>query len=229
MNRPNPFIPQGSLLEDATKCRRKVRFLVFAALAVLTTLLFGLLIEGCRHPAQKIEGSVLGSAKAAPSSITTAPSTSTAPPTTNRPLVAAPTTSPASRLHTAQPLKHVATSVISPSIVRGSSYRVAAAIGLSTSARIDPPRLKAEQTLQVPGATTTPPTIRKSPSVVLSTNTFYVVKSGDLLSQIARMHGTTTKALREANWLQTNRILVGQKLRLPHGDAASAPQEVSYE
>lgn len=47
----------------------------------------------------------------------------------------------------------------------------------------------------------------------------YVVKAGDTLSQIARACGTTVKALKAANNLGTERLVIGQKLRL----SASTP------
>jgi LysM repeat protein len=43
----------------------------------------------------------------------------------------------------------------------------------------------------------------------------YEVKRGDTLTRIAKTHGTTVKALREANGMKTDRILVGQKLKVP--------------
>jgi LysM repeat protein len=50
----------------------------------------------------------------------------------------------------------------------------------------------------------------------------YVVQPGDVLSRIAVRHGTTVKALREANKLTSDRILVGQKLTIPGGSAVPA-------
>lgn len=47
------------------------------------------------------------------------------------------------------------------------------------------------------------------------TESFYVVKSGDTLTRIARTHGTTVKALKAANHLDNDRIVVGAKLKLP--------------
>jgi LysM repeat protein len=44
---------------------------------------------------------------------------------------------------------------------------------------------------------------------------FYFVKSGDTLSRIARTHNTTIKALKSANELATDRIVVGEKLKIP--------------
>jgi LysM repeat protein len=45
--------------------------------------------------------------------------------------------------------------------------------------------------------------------------TVYVVKSGDTLTRIAKVHGTTIKALKSANNLNNDRIVVGSKLKIP--------------
>jgi len=44
---------------------------------------------------------------------------------------------------------------------------------------------------------------------------FYFVKSGDTLSHIAKSHNVTIKALKSANELGTDRIVVGEKLKIP--------------
>jgi nucleoid-associated protein YgaU len=44
---------------------------------------------------------------------------------------------------------------------------------------------------------------------------FYVAKSGDTLTRIAKLHGTTVNALRQANELRSDRLALGQKIRLP--------------
>jgi LysM repeat protein len=46
-------------------------------------------------------------------------------------------------------------------------------------------------------------------------NGVHVVRKGDTLSKIASQHGTTVKALMQANSLRTDVIKVGQKLQLP--------------
>lgn len=43
----------------------------------------------------------------------------------------------------------------------------------------------------------------------------YQVKSGDTLEKIANAHATTVKALKELNNLATDRIRIGQKLKIP--------------
>ena len=47
------------------------------------------------------------------------------------------------------------------------------------------------------------------------TETLYMVKSGDTLTRIARAHGTTVKALKSANSLDGDRLVVGEKLKIP--------------
>jgi LysM repeat protein len=49
----------------------------------------------------------------------------------------------------------------------------------------------------------------------------YVVKSGDTLSRIAKAHGTTVKALKTANHLSSDRIFVGEKLKLSQAKSAT--------
>jgi LysM repeat protein len=43
----------------------------------------------------------------------------------------------------------------------------------------------------------------------------YVIKSGDTLTRIAKTHGTTVKALKAANNLGNDRIVVGARLKIP--------------
>lgn len=50
---------------------------------------------------------------------------------------------------------------------------------------------------------------------VASTAEGYRVKSGDSLEKIAKAHHTTIKAIKEANGLSSDRIIVGQILQIP--------------
>ncbi|HZF01204.1 MAG TPA: LysM peptidoglycan-binding domain-containing protein [Methylomirabilota bacterium] len=52
------------------------------------------------------------------------------------------------------------------------------------------------------------PAFSQSPAV-------YVVKSGDTLTRIAKAHGISVKALRSANDLANDQIVVGAKLKIP--------------
>jgi len=53
-------------------------------------------------------------------------------------------------------------------------------------------------------------------------NGIYVVKAGDTLGRIAKAHGTTVKALKTANHLASDRIFVGEKLKLSLSKTATS-------
>ena len=74
---------------------------------------------------------------------------------------------------------------------------------------VDPTKLQLGQKINVP-APAASATARPRP-----TGSTHVVKSGDTLGRIARKHKTTVDRLRAVNGLTSDRILVGQVLRLP--------------
>ncbi len=95
---------------------------------------------------------------------------------------------------------------------------------------ISPNRLRIGQTIQLPGQVdvakarhvpttapkvTAPKSTAPKSAAVSGPMTSYVVKSGDSLSVIAYKHGIKTAALREANGLKSDRLSVGQKLKVP--------------
>ena len=49
MNNPNPFVPQGSLLEQQSKRHSRLKFAVFCVLAVGVVGLTAMLIQGCKR------------------------------------------------------------------------------------------------------------------------------------------------------------------------------------
>jgi LysM repeat protein len=53
----------------------------------------------------------------------------------------------------------------------------------------------------------------------------YTVKGGDTLAKIAKKHGTTVKAIRSANNLSSDKINVGQKLKISGKGAAAESTE----
>jgi LysM repeat protein len=100
----------------------------------------------------------------------------------------------------------------------------------------------AENTVQTPSETVKPlpvpqaapqtqtisqaPAVQSRPAASVKTATpvhfaeatgepFYFVKSGDTLSHIAKTHNISVKALKSANALATDRIVVGEKLKIP--------------
>lgn len=95
------------------------------------------------------------------------------------------------------------------------SHGIALDALLQANPGIEPLRLKVGKTLQIPaapagGAASTPgaePDSDKTP--------IHVVKRGENLTKIAKTYGMTIKELRAANNLKTDRILVGQRLKVP--------------
>jgi LysM repeat protein len=78
-------------------------------------------------------------------------------------------------------------------------------------------RLQVGQKLKIPAPTaaTTPGTSMMANAASSMDSSIYVVKSGDNLIKIAGKYNTTPQALRSLNALKTDRIKVGDKLKLP--------------
>lgn len=119
-------------------------------------------------------------------------------------------------------------------IARGDSfYTIAKAHGVAISAMIkanpnvDPKKLKVGQTVTIPA----PASIVEATGTARETapsdaqTSSYAVKPGDTLTRIAKAHATTVKAIRAANNLRTDRLQVGQKLKIPAGKPAATPTE----
>jgi LysM repeat protein len=60
-----------------------------------------------------------------------------------------------------------------------------------------------------------PPPPQSPPLVAQTSPGVYVVKPGDTLTRIARLHKITVNELKAANALESDRILPGAKLKLP--------------
>lgn len=97
-----------------------------------------------------------------------------------------------------------------------------------TSARLTAPQTPKAVLLQPIRQTITQTSLPKQPCPVALEQTatpvdpphptggaVYLVKSGDTLSRIAKTHHTTIRALKSANRLTSDRIVVGEKLQLP--------------
>lgn len=123
-----------------------------------------------------------------------------------------------------------------------SFYKIAKANGVSLSALVkanpgvDSRKLKVGQTLQIPapvaksevgGTVSATPGVGAETAVKPAAAKTYTVKAGDTLTKVARVNGLKVKALRDANKLKTDRLIVGQKLKIPTHKAttAAAPAE----
>lgn len=64
-------------------------------------------------------------------------------------------------------------------------------------------------------ATTLPVAVSTFAAQSTAADTIYYVQSGDTLVRIAKTHRTTVKAIKSANDLSTDHIVVGAKLKIP--------------
>jgi len=224
MNNPNPLIPQGSLIERKARNRPHLRIAI-AIVAVHLVFLGGLLIQGCGKEEQTAKNTQPTNESAFPpltdssnlygTSVVAQPSHELAH--TSAPVVTSlPTHSPAP-LPALDPVVPAATRDYV--VLKGDNFTtIGKKFGVSYTAiakanpGIDSTRLQVGQKLVIP-----PPS---APSVATATVTggsenTYLVKTGDTLLKIAQANGTTVKDIKSLNGLTTDRIKVGDKLKLP--------------
>jgi len=220
MNNPNPFVPQGSLLEQQSKRRSRMKLGVLCVLVVGVAGLTAMLIQGCKReqvadvnqnpPPADTNAMVVDTNQ--PSMVASNPPVPAPPPYTPPQVVETPGT------------EYV--------VVHGDTLgRIAKKFGVTLKALeaanpgVDPKKLKAGQKLTIPAGGTAPGPAGGSASADTGMGGVetYVVKSGDNLTKIAKAHGTTPKAIKAENNLTTDRINVGQKLKMPAKAEAAAP------
>jgi len=228
MNNPNPFVPKGSLLEQQSFRRSRMKLGVSCVLALSVTGLVVMLIQGCKREQP---------ADTQNSGIDTNPPvmTDTNPPAMDTNAIAVPPPMP-----TNTPTLVVPPPIAEPVATPGSEYVVAKGDMLATIAKahhvtlkelvaanpgVDAKHLKIGQKLVIPASTSSAVAAPTGVTVTADAGgDTYTVKSGDTLTTIAKKHGTTVKALQAANSLTTTKIKVGQKLKLPaKAETAPAP------
>jgi LysM repeat protein len=227
MNNPNPFLPQGSVLEQ-NKRRSRMKLAVFCVLAFSVCGLTAMLIQGCKNeknetPPQPVvdTNNYATDTNLSPTMVTTS-----APPATY-----VSTSAP--------PAAYVPPVVPEPAgseyvIVKGDTLaKIAKNNHVSLKAleaanpNVQPTKLKPGQKLTLPaGGAAAPATTGgaagfDTTGVSSAGDTAYVVKSGDTLTKIAKAHGTTVKLIESENNLSTTKIKVGQKLKIPTKAGAS--------
>jgi LysM repeat protein len=220
MNNANPFIPQGSLLEQKNKKRARVKRTILAIFAFNILLVSPLLlIQACGHGDKAdntATNSVAPDTSMATTNVETAmPATSTNPVVSTPPPATPLPTAPATPAPAANPSEYV--------IVKGDNFAsIGKKFGVSVKAleaanpTVVPTRMKVGDKIQIPAATAGAAGGATTMSMATDTGEkIYVVKSGDNLTKIASAHGTTVKTLRALNNLSTDAIKVGDKLKLP--------------
>jgi LysM repeat protein len=226
MKNTNPFVPQGSILEQQSKRRSRLKLAVFCVLTVSVTGLAVMLIQGCKRE-QPVETPDM-----------TTPTIDTNPPTmtdTNAQVIA----------DTNAPIPMQQPVVVPPVEPAGAEYVVVKGDTLDKIAKnnhvtvkaieaanpgVVPTKLKIGQKLVIPaGGGAAALTAAMDSTSVSAGGDVYVVKSGDTLTKIAQAHGSTVKAIQSANNLATTKINVGQKLKIPAKAAAAAPAVAAPE
>ncbi len=235
MTNPNPFVPKGSLLENQSQRRSRLKLAVFCVLVVSITGLTAMLIQGCKRTAPDTETDQNPPAldtNALPVADTNFPPANEVsnPPVEMPPTITNPPVMPVVPEPAPPTVAAPAPGGSEYTIVKGDTLsRVAKSNGVTLKALLAanpgvvPTRLKVGQKLVLPAGGEAAGTAASVSATGDSSGATYTVKSGDTLSKIARKHHTTVKAIQAENNLITTRIRVGQKLKIPsRGEAAPA-------
>jgi LysM repeat protein len=227
MNNSNPFVPQGSLLDQQNKRRSRMKLGVFCVLAVSVTGLLAMLIQGCkREPAETTDNTLM-----ADTTNTTAMDNSTNVPsysTSNSMSALPPMATSAPPVAVAPPVVETATTeyvVVKNDTLAKIAKKNNVSLKALKAANPDvvPTKLKVGQKLSLPAPSAVAPTAAATTMADAGVSgETYTVKSGDNLSKIAKAYGTTFKAIESLNNLTTTKIKVGQKLKIPAKAEAAA-------
>jgi len=235
MNNPNPFVPKGSLLEQQSQRRSRLKLAVFCVLAVCVTGLVAMLIQGCKREKPDTDAELnpppldLASNSMVADYTNTFPTEVSNPPVEIPPLVSNPPPELPPIVPAASSVAPVASSEYT--VVKGDYLaKIAKNNGVSVKAleaanpTVIPTRLKIGEKLVIPVGSKPAPGVA-APAMAAG-ETSYTVKSGDTLTSIARKYHTTYKAIEAANNLITTKIRVGQKLKIPSKVESAPPVSV---
>lgn len=234
MNNPSPFQPESPVAEPKNQSRIRVRTavtLVFAAnfIALMALLIIGF---GCRKPSEPDAPPAETNTMTMPAFDTNLVSAvSTNAPGTTATAYIPPVPEPAVPVVTSSAQEYV--------IIKGDYLeKIAKDHGLTTKALqdanpgVDSKKLKIGQKIQIPAAPVAPvagsSVNAPTADVAAPGEQIHKVKSGDTLTTIAKHYGVSVKALRSANSLTTDKIKVGDKLKIPAKAAAPAPEAPAY-
>ncbi len=225
MNTPSPLIPQGSLLEQQkNRTRSRVKVAFFCVVGAHLLGLMVLLIQGCKREA----------APPPPEPALPTLTDTNLPPVVESNLPPPPTNVPAPPTVELPPPPPPSAPAVQEYVVQkgdtfdsiGRKYGISWKAIQEANPNVNPTRLQIGQKIVIPApssAAAPRAAGAETPATTAGGERIYIVKSGDTLTKIAKMHGTTVKALRAANKLRTDRIRVGDKLIIPGGTAPAAP------
>jgi LysM repeat protein len=225
MNNSNPFVPQGSLLDQQNKRRSRMKLGVFCVIAVSVTGLLAMLIQGCKReqPAETADNTLMADTN------TMATDTNTPSYTTSNSLSALPPmATSAPPVNVTPPVVETATTEYV--IVKGDTLgKIAKKNNVSLKALeaanpgVVSTKLKVGQKISLPApSTTAPASVSATMADAGVGGETYTVKSGDTLTKIAKQYGVNFKAIESLNNLTTTKIKVGQKLKIPAKAEAAA-------
>jgi LysM repeat protein len=222
---PSPLIPQGSLVEQKNKGRARFKLAVFLVLSIHGIGLLALLMQSCaKAPEPSTDQTEQQSTNPPPPFVE---QTNLTPAQTNfAPVPPVPTPPPGMEPAPGRPTEYkVAAGDVPVAIAKKFNISVQAL--LDANPGLEPTKLKIGQPLHIPAPTAALPTAARggvTPPAVEAAGGVqtYTVKSGDNLTRIATQFGVTVRALRTANSLSTDRLTVGQKLKIPGKAPAAA-------
>jgi LysM repeat protein len=233
MNSHPLFSPESPASDAKQAGRSRVKIAVFSVLAVHVAALMALLMtQGCKREVPQENTDLPPEVPMMDTNTLPPVDTNTLPPdvTSNVALppevpLPPPNTSmmpPPTTGVTPVPMPPPTTAGGSEYVIKAgdSFYTIAKQNGTSLKAiqnanpGVDPRRLKIGQKINLP-APSAAPTTPAMPTATTGDANIYTVVSGDSLSRIASRHGTTISELKSLNNLSTDRIKVGQKLKLP--------------
>ena len=232
MNNLNPFVPQGSVLEQ-NKRRSRMKLAVFCVLTVSVCGLTAMLIQGCKRGVTETPPPDMGSSMT----------------TTSLPPAEVSTSAPPAEVSTGAPPAVVVPPVVAPIApvvpeAAGSEYTIVKGDTLAKIAKnnhvtlkalqaanpnVQPTKLKVGQKLTIPAGGAVAPVSAVAPAGTDAISASggggtYTIKSGDTLTKIAKAHGVSLKALEAANAnVDPAHIKVGHKLQIPVKAEPAAP------
>jgi LysM repeat protein len=242
MNTTNPLLPQGTLPPPG---RSSLYFKILIVFAFHIVLLGGILMVGCKDTSRSSappKDAVVDSTPMSPTSPDAYPAPPTpvsiplppAPlpqtPSSTTPAITGNSTTIPSGPQPALPptpatTAHEATDyVIAPGDTFGAlskKFNVSLKAIEDANPGVDPKKLQPKQTVHIPAATavaSTPSTrtaVTDTAASASGDTTTYVIKPGDMLTKIAKAHGTTVNALKALNNMKTSEIIAGRTLKVP--------------